>query len=156
MKAWFFAFAGLVTCATLTSRVALCQTALPDLKIYSMNDLGLPRPNGRISASFSYTGTTTVAADAVAYRGSVAAGSAAEVLRQSFTFSPGSFFTLDSGTTIPFNEGDVFTVCINPGRTVAESNYNNNCEERVVSAGYADLSINVTDITITPVGPMAG
>src|SRR4051812_32686646 len=105
MKTWFSAFATLAALAALTRPVARCQTSLPDLYVNYINDLGGPRPNGRIYASIANNGPTTVTADAVAYRGSVAAGRATEVVRHSFTFAPGSAFALDTGTTIPFAEG---------------------------------------------------
>lgn len=155
-KAWLSSFAALGACAALMGPAARCQTTLPDISFNSMTDLGAPRPNGRIYTTFAYNGLTTVTADAVVYRGSMAAGSTAEILRQTLTFARGTWATLDTGNTIPFNEGDIFTVCINPGRTVAESNYNNNCAERVVSTGYADLFIGVSDISMNPVGPAVG
>src|SRR5262249_46465510 len=104
-----------------------------------------------------YSGSTAgAAADAVVYRGSLAAGAVSEILRKTYTFAPGAYVGFDTGTVIPFNEGDIFTVCINPNHAVAESNYNNNCFEGVVSTGYSDLAVNVADISMTPVGPSAG
>ncbi|HEY1238986.1 MAG TPA: hypothetical protein VGF16_00455, partial [Bryobacteraceae bacterium] len=155
MKNWLSIFAALAAGAVLTGSVARCQTQ-PDLSINSINDPGSPRPNGRLTATVVYKGPTAVTADVVAYRGSVAAGNASEILRQSLAFSPGAFVTFDSGSVIPFAEGEVYTVCANPGHTVFESNFNNNCEERVVSSAYADLSLDVSAITIAPVGPAIG
>ncbi|MGH9721864.1 MAG: hypothetical protein ACRD8O_16790, partial [Bryobacteraceae bacterium] len=150
-------FAGLVAYAALMAPTARSQTAQPDLNLTDYVSLSGPTPNGRIRATFQYTGSNVgTTADAVVYRGSVALGGATEILRQPLTFVPGAFSSLDTGNTIPFNEGDVFSVCINPNRTVAESNYNNNCQERVVSAAYTDLAISVADISMTPVGPSVG
>ncbi len=146
--------AALGACAVLTGPAVQSQT-LPDIST-SLRAPGTPRPNGQIYASFTYRGTITVTADAVAYRGSVAAGGASEILRQTLTFGPGSYPVMDSGATIPFNEGDIFTVCINPSHNVAESNYNNNCQEGVVSSSATDLAIGVADISMTPVGASAG
>ncbi len=147
--------AALACCAALFASSAHSQT-LPDFTIANWSDLGAPRPDGRIFISFGYKGSTTAAADAVIYRGSRSAGSAVEIRRTTLTFAPGTYPTYDSGFSIPFNEGDIFTACINPAQTIAESNYNNNCQERVVSAGYTDLSINVADISMAPVGPAIG
>src|SRR5215472_144011 len=149
-------FAALGASAVLMGPAARGQ-APPDLNVNLFRDLNAPAPNGQIYATFAYTGgTTSITADAVAYRGSVAAGNAIEILRRSLTFAPGGYATLDFGTTIVLNEGDIFSVCINPGRSVAESNFNNNCAEHVVSQAYTDLSINVADISIAPVGPAVG
>ena len=111
------------------------ETTTPDLEITDWREPGAPRPNGQIYAWFRYNASSgSVTADAVLYRGSVAAGTAAQTLRRPLTFVPAGYATFDSGPTIPFNEGDIFTVCINPDHTVDESNYNNNCHELVVSA----------------------
>ena len=144
-------------CSLVMSVAALSQTTTPDLEITDWREPGAPRPNGQIYAWFRYNASSgSVTADAVLYRGSVAAGTAAETLRRPLTFVPAGYATFDSGPTIPFNEGDIFTVCINPDHTVAESNYNNNCHELVVSASYTDLGVGVADISMSPLGPAVG
>jgi hypothetical protein len=144
-------------CTYLIAPPAFGQAALPDFKFNYMNDVSPPKPNGQIYGSLAYSGlTTAVTVDVVAYRGSAAAGNGVEILRKPITFVPGSVPVFDSGQTIPFTEGEIYSLCINPGHTVAESNFNNNCLERVVSAAYTDLSINVSDISVNPVGPSVG
>lgn len=150
-------FAAISAAVALISIAAQAQTSTPDLVMNSYNDLGGPRPNGQISTTFLYTGSATpITVDAVVYRGSLAAGTATEILRKPLSFTQGAFATIDTGPVIPFNEGDIFTACVNPNRTAAESNYNNNCVERVVSTPFTDLSVGVADISMSPVGAAVG
>jgi hypothetical protein len=144
-------------CALSMPVAAHSQTTTPDFEITDWREPGAPRPNGQITAWFKNNGSpASITSDAVLYRGSRAAGTATEILRKPLTFAQGAYATFDSGPTIPFTEGDIFTVCIDPDHTIAESNYNNNCYELVVSSGYTDLSIDVTDISMSPLGPPVG
>jgi hypothetical protein len=136
---------------------ARTQTMAPDFLFTDFSQLGGPSPSGRFRATFQFqNGTATVTADVVVYRGSLALGGAREILKTPLTFGPGAFVAYDSGPSVAIADGDIFTVCINPNHTIAESNYNNNCQETVVSDKFTDVSLGVADIAISPVGPAVG
>ena len=112
----------LFACAVVTQVAAISQTTAQDLEITDWREPGAPRPNGQITAWFKYNGASpSVTADAVLYRGSIAAETATQILRKPLTLTPGAYVTFDSGPTVPFNEGDIFTVCIDPDHTVADA-----------------------------------
>lgn len=117
-------------------------------------------PNVPATAKINFTvknyGDQAVTTDVAFYRGDPRFGSATEFGRMSVSLNPGA--TLYPGTpdTYQFRDGEIFTVCIDPDRTTADSNRNNNCLSHTVSNDYTNLKLDTTDLAVTPVGPDVG
>jgi hypothetical protein len=89
------------------------------------------------------------------YRGSVLTGNAVEFSRHTVPAGPwAAYMTFPEPTAV--KDGDVISVCVDPGRQVTESNENNNCEVRVVSNAWQDIELHTPDITMAPVGARVG
>ena len=144
------AFMGAAT--LIVSTVARTQTTAPDLSFYSFSDMA-PNPNGVISVSLTSQSVQSVTADVVFYQGSVHAGTAVQFHRQAVTIAG---LANVSAPPRPLNDGEFYSICIDPNNTVAERNENNNCKVISISSTYSDLSATVRDIAIAPVGANIG
>lgn len=138
----------------LVYTVARTQSPAPDLTISNVL-MYPPNPSGILSATASNSAPVSVNTSIAYYRGSVFAGNATEFMRTPISFGP---YGAENVRSSPINlqEGEIYSICIDPDKTTAEPNENNNCKTISISSTYTDLSVATADITMTPVGADPG
>ncbi|MFN7935969.1 MAG: hypothetical protein U0R19_21745 [Bryobacteraceae bacterium] len=155
MRTKYVRLLGRVSAALLlVYSVARTQSTAPDLTI---SNVGMypPNPNGTLTASANNSAPVSVNTFVAFYRGSVLAGNATEISRTVMNFGPYGAENVRS-SALNLQEGEIYSICIDPDKTVAEPNENNNCKTVSISATYTDLAVATADITMTPVGADPG
>lgn len=147
--------AGAVVVALSAVLAAFQSPAAPDLSIFGFGEQITPSPATTLTARIGNSSNSVITADVVFYRGSVFAGGAAQIDRQTVALA-GLANTPVTTPTLATQEGELYSVCVNPEFALTESNRNDNCSVRSVSASAGDLAVATSGISMTPVGADVG